>query len=73
MTAVMITLSALLALAMLGSAGWKLTGREHMVESYARVGVPGHRLLVLAALLAAGVGRRGRSGYAGISTARPVI
>lgn len=54
MTVVMIMLSILLALALLASAGWKLTGREDVMESYARVGVPAHRLPVLAALLAAG-------------------
>jgi hypothetical protein len=56
MTAGMVLLSVLLALALLASAGWKLTGRQDMVEAYARVGVPAHRLRVLAALLAAGAG-----------------
>ena len=49
-----IVASALLALLLVYAAGRKLSHRPDVVASYARVGVPEHRLGVLAMLLLAG-------------------
>jgi hypothetical protein len=46
--------SALLAVVLTGSAAMKLSHREPVVRSYLRVGVPEHRLNLLAGILLAG-------------------
>jgi hypothetical protein len=49
-----IVVSVLLAALLIHAAGRKLSHRPDVVASYARVGVPEHRLKVLAMLLLAG-------------------